>query len=84
MMLPQDGLGGCVPMPRKERVASTRIELADHRVISTTMGAAMFGTMWRKMISGVETPEATAGAAQGMHSAESGQPGMSPEESPTR
>jgi hypothetical protein len=35
-------------------------------------------------LEGAETPEAAAGAAQGMHSAESGQPGMSPEESPTR
>ena len=35
-------------------------------------------------LEGAETPTATAGAAQGMSSAESGQPGMSPEESPTR
>jgi succinate dehydrogenase / fumarate reductase iron-sulfur subunit len=35
-------------------------------------------------LEGAETPSASAGAAEGQHSAESGQPGMSPEESPTR
>jgi succinate dehydrogenase / fumarate reductase, iron-sulfur subunit len=34
-------------------------------------------------LEGAETPSASA-AAEGQHSAESGQPGMSPEESPTR
>ena len=60
MMLPQLGLGGCVPMPRKLSDASSRMAEATHSVISTTMGAAMLGTMWRKMITGVLTPTATA------------------------
>ena len=47
-------------MPRKLSEASSRIADATQSVISTTIGAAMFGTMWRRMISGVLTPTATA------------------------
>ena len=60
MMLPQLGFGGCVPMPRKLSDASSRMAEATHSVISTTIGAEMFGTMWRKMIIGVRTPTAIA------------------------
>ena len=60
MMLPQLGFGGWVPMPRKLSDASSRIAEATQSVISTTIGAAMFGTTWRKMITGVRTPMAIA------------------------
>src|SRR5690606_26493771 len=52
MMLPQLGLGGCVPMPRKLRLASMRMAEATQSVMSTMMGAEMLGTMWRKMMTG--------------------------------
>src|SRR5688572_9218514 len=55
---PQLGVGGWVPRPRKDRVASTMIEVAIPRVVVTMIGARQFGSTWRKRIQGSRTPRA--------------------------
>jgi len=40
---PQLGVGGCVPRPRNESVASTMIEVAMTSVVVTMIGARQFG-----------------------------------------
>src|SRR5206468_829486 len=55
---PQLGVGGWVPSPRKESVASTMIEVAMPSVVVTMIGARQFGRTWRRRIHGSRTPSA--------------------------
>ena len=55
---PQLGVGGCVPSPRNDRVASTMIDVAMPSVVVTMIGARQFGRTWRSKIRGSRTPTA--------------------------
>src|SRR5687767_16037300 len=55
---PQLGVGGWVPRPRNDRVASTMIEVAMPSVVVTMIGARQFGSTWRNRIIGLRTPRA--------------------------
>src|SRR5262249_39641958 len=55
---PQLGVGGCVPSPRNESVASTMIEVAMPSVVVTMIGARQLGRTWRRRIHGSRTPTA--------------------------
>jgi peptide/nickel transport system permease protein len=56
MMLPQVGVSGGMPMPRKDRIASTRIAEAAMNVPWTISGAMVLGRMWRTISSGSLVP----------------------------
>ena len=55
---PQLGVGGCVPRPGNDSVASTMIEVAMPSVVVTMIGARQFGRTWRTRIHGSRTPTA--------------------------
>ena len=55
-MLPQLGVGGCTPRPRKLSPASSRIAFAMPNVAATITGARAFGSMWRKMMRPFDAP----------------------------
>src|SRR5207245_2136892 len=55
---PQLGVGGCVPSPRKDSVASTMMEVAIPRVVVTMIGARQLGRTWRTRMRGERTPRA--------------------------
>src|SRR5262245_64514037 len=55
---PQLGVGGCVPRPRNDSVASTMIEVAMPSVVVTMIGARQLGSTWRKSVDGPRTPSA--------------------------
>ncbi len=56
MMLPQLGISGGMPMPRKDRIASTRIAAAAMKVPCTISGATVLGRMWRNIRVQVGVP----------------------------
>ena len=56
MMFPHVGVSGGMPMPRNERIASTRIAEAQMKVPCTMSGATVFGRMWRTMSAGTRVP----------------------------
>src|SRR5690606_4357827 len=58
IMLPQLGVGGCTPRPRKLKLASVRMAVAIHKVDMTEMGPRMLGMMWRRMMRASLTPMA--------------------------
>src|SRR5215813_11601000 len=55
---PQLGVGGCVPSPRNDSVASTMMDVAIPSVVVTMIGARQFGRMWPKRIDEFLTPSA--------------------------
>ena len=57
---PHDGVGGCVPTPRNESVASMRIALPSQIEAMTRIGAVTLGRMWLRMIRGWRQPMACA------------------------
>src|ERR1700693_3167940 len=59
-MLPQEGLGGCWPRPRNDRLASAMIAAAVARVAWTRIGGTMLGKMWRSMMRRCGLPTARA------------------------
>src|SRR5438128_1484007 len=56
MILPQVGLSGGMPTPRKERIASMRIADAAIYVAWTINGGTVLGRMWRAMSGKVGVP----------------------------
>ena len=58
--LPQVGMSGGRPTPRKLRMASVRMPEAQMKVPCTTSGAMQLGRMWRTMISQVGVPSEIA------------------------
>ena len=59
-MSPHDGVGGCVPTPRKLSVASMRIALPSQIEAMTRIGAVTFGRMWLTRMRGWRHPMASA------------------------
>ena len=60
MMLPQVGVSGGMPMPRKDRIASIRIAEAQMKVPCTISGATVLGSTWRTSSVGVGVPTVMA------------------------
>src|SRR5579885_1958401 len=46
---PHDGVGGCTPNPKNDRLDSTKIDDATPKVAETRTGARLFGRMCLKM-----------------------------------
>ena len=65
IMLPQLGVGGCTPRPRKDSPLSSRIALPTPRVAATTAGPSAFGSTWRQSRRGDGTPSAVAASTYG-------------------
>src|SRR5207244_978900 len=59
-ILPQDGVVGGTPMPRKESAASNRMLFGMIRVVNTSTGAKTFGSTSRVMIRRSLAPAARA------------------------
>src|SRR5215467_3895600 len=55
---PQLGVGGWVPSPRNDRVASTMIDVAVPSVVVTMIGASELGSTWLKRIDRSRAPRA--------------------------
>src|ERR1700733_1264716 len=55
-MLPQLGVGGWMPRPRKDRVDSKTMALGMYSVAMTRTGASRFGRMSRNMIRNGPAP----------------------------
>ncbi|CFW35325.1 Uncharacterised protein [Bordetella pertussis] len=53
---PHSGVGGCAPMPRKDRLAAVMMEVAMRMVPYTTMGDIVPGRICRMMIVQSEAP----------------------------
>ena len=58
MIFPQDGVGGCAPIPRKLRPLSTKIAEAKLAADITIIGAMTLGNIWLKIILVSENPKA--------------------------
>ena len=58
--MPQEMAGGCRPMPRKDRVASTEMKTPRLMVETTITGASEFGRMCEQMIRVGDAPSARA------------------------
>jgi hypothetical protein len=71
MMLPQVGVSGGMPMPRKESTASIRIALAQTKVPCTISAGTVFGRMWRTSSTGVRVPAMMAASTYGSSRTES-------------
>jgi hypothetical protein len=65
MMLPQLGMLGGVPAPRKERIASTIIADAATKVPCTRSGGNVLGRMWRHRMRKKPVPLAKAASTKG-------------------
>ena len=59
-MRPHEGVGGWVPTPRNESVASMRIALPSQIEAMTRIGAVTFGRIWLRMMRGWRQPMACA------------------------
>ena len=57
-MPPHDGVGGWIPSPRKDNVASSTIARASSSVATTMKVDATFGRMWRTSTRGTDPPSA--------------------------
>ena len=55
---PQDGVGGWMPRPRNESVASSTMARASSRVAMTTMEESTLGSTWRSTTRASEPPRA--------------------------
>ncbi len=62
--MPHEGVGGCVPMPRKESAASVRMPKATEKEHCTRSGARQLGRMWRITRRRSEAPSARAAATK--------------------
>src|SRR5207302_6073301 len=71
---PHDGVGGWVPTPRNESVASIRIALPSQIEAMTRIGAVTLGRMWVMMIRGWRHPIACAASTYRFCFAESTAP----------
>src|SRR5688500_7464569 len=60
IMFPHDTSGGVTPKPRNDSVDSMRMAPPTISVVLTMIGPTVFGSMWRKMMRGVEHPMARA------------------------
>ncbi len=60
MMLPQVGVSGGMPMPRKDRIASIRMAEPQMKVPCTISGAMVLGSTWRTSSVGVGVPTVMA------------------------
>jgi hypothetical protein len=58
IMPPHDGVGGWIPSPRKDRVASSTIARASSSVATTIKVDVTFGRMWRMSTRGTDPPRA--------------------------
>ncbi len=59
-MIPHELFGGCTPTPRKERVASVRMNPGMVRVVYTMMGPSWLGSICLNNIFLCERPNETA------------------------
>ena len=59
-MLPQEGVGGWVPKPKKDRPASATMAPAMPNVAWTMTGPRTLGTRWRVMMRLASAPRARA------------------------
>src|SRR4030095_15249013 len=59
-MLPQLGVGGGMPSPRKDRLASVRMAVAMYRVPTTTSAYRALGNTWRAITRSCPLPRARA------------------------
>lgn len=50
-MEPHSGVGGCVPRPRKDRLAAVMIEVPMRIVRYTTIDEIVPGSRWRSMMT---------------------------------
>src|SRR6185312_14931068 len=71
MILPQVGVSGLMPAPRKDRIASVRIADAQKFVPCTINGATVFGNRCRHMILGSAEPTEIAASTYGSSRADS-------------
>jgi len=55
-MAPQSGTGSCVATPRNGRLASSNMADDMSRLLLTTIGETMFGTMWRVWLVQASSP----------------------------
>src|SRR5690606_14391818 len=55
---PHDGLGGCRPRPKKDRLASAMMAVAIVIVACTISGGMMLGRMWRRTMRASDAPRA--------------------------
>ncbi|MNR15897.1 hypothetical protein D3C85_1324560 [compost metagenome] len=60
MMLPQLGICGGMPTPRKLSTASVRMADAAMKVACTIRGANRLGRIWRSRMAGTRVPTDTA------------------------
>src|SRR5713226_11400 len=60
-MPPQDGVGGWMPRPRKESVASSTMARANSRVAITTIEESTLGSTWRSTTRASEPAESVDG-----------------------
>src|SRR5207244_10778309 len=65
IMLPHDGVGGCTPRPRNERLASSMIALPTPSAAATMTGVSAFGRMWRPSTRLRDAPSARAPSTNG-------------------
>ena len=56
-MAPQDGVGGCAPIPKKLNPLSIKIAAAKLAADITIIGAIIFGNMCLKIILKSENPK---------------------------
>jgi hypothetical protein len=59
-MLPQAGVGGCTPKPRKEIEASATMNCANCRLATMMIDGATLGRTWRKSSRARPSPRAWA------------------------
>jgi hypothetical protein len=57
-MPPQDGVGGWMPSPRNDSVASSTIDRASSSVATTTIDDITLGSTWRNTTRQTEPPRA--------------------------
>ena len=59
---PQEGMGGCTPMPKNEKAAYSRMARPISRVATTTRLLNAFGRIYLEIIQKTEQPAALAAA----------------------
>ena len=59
-MLPQDGIGGWMPRPRKDRIDSNRMMPPTDSVVATMIGETTLGRMWTNITRLFDAPSAWA------------------------
>src|SRR2546427_6615208 len=69
-MIPQEGVGGWVPSPRKDSAASVRIANEIENDDCTSSGAMQFGRTWSTTTRRSVAPSAVAAARSEEHTSE--------------